>query len=43
VVEVAFRILDLSGDSIEPAASISKTSHKQVVVLENVKSEDTKA
>lgn len=41
VVEVAFRILDLSGDAIEPATSISKTNHKQVVVLENVKSEDT--
>ena len=41
VVEVAFRILDLTGDAIEPATSISKTNHKQVVVLENVKPEDT--
>jgi hypothetical protein len=41
VVEVAFRILDLGGDAIEPAMSISKTNHKQAVVLENVKPEDT--
>jgi hypothetical protein len=41
VVEVAFRILDTTGDAVEPATSINKTNHKQIVVLENVKSEDT--
>ena len=41
VVEVAFRILDMSGDAVEPATSINKTNHTEVVVLENVKSEDT--
>jgi hypothetical protein len=41
VVEVAFRIVDASGDAIEPATSINKTNSKQVVVFENVKPEDT--
>jgi hypothetical protein len=41
VVEVSFRILDMSGDSIEPATPINQTSHKTFVVLENVKPEDT--
>jgi hypothetical protein len=41
VVEVSFRILDASGDAVEPASTISKTNRKQVVILENVKPEDT--
>jgi hypothetical protein len=41
VVEVSFRILDMSGDSIEPATPINQTNHKTFVVLENVKPEDT--
>ena len=41
VVEVSFRILDISGDAVEPATPISKTNHKTFVVLENVKPEDT--
>lgn len=41
VVEVSFRILDMAGETVEPTATVSKTNHKQVLVLENVKSEDT--
>jgi hypothetical protein len=41
VVEVSFRILDAGGEAVEPAVSISKTNRKQVLILENVKPEDT--
>jgi len=41
VVEVSYRILDNGGDAIEPAATVSKTNRKQVVIVENVKPEDT--
>lgn len=41
VVEVSFRILDAGGDAVEPAVPINKTNRKQVLILENVKPEDT--
>lgn len=41
VVEVSFRMLDANGDALDPAVPISKTNHKIVVVLENVKPDDT--
>jgi hypothetical protein len=41
VVEVSYRILDTGGDAIEPAATVSKTNRKQVLIIENVKPEDT--
>jgi hypothetical protein len=41
VVEMGFRILDMSGDAVEAATSINKTNQKKFIVLENVKPEDT--
>ena len=42
VVEVGFRIVDSNGDTIAMTPSVKNTSQKQFVVLENVKSEDTR-
>jgi hypothetical protein len=42
VVELGFRISDLSGSTIATSGSIKKQAEKQFVVLENVKPEDTK-
>jgi hypothetical protein len=42
VVDVGFRIVDSNGDTIAITPSVKNTAQKQFVVLENVKSEDTK-
>ena len=42
VVEVGFRIVDSNGDTIAMTPSVKNTAQKQFVMLENVKSEDTK-
>jgi len=41
IVDMAFRLTDASGNVIQASAPIRKTDHKAVVVLENVKPEDT--
>jgi len=41
VIEMTFRIKDQSGNAIETPVSIKKDDHQVVVVLENVKPEDT--
>ena len=41
VVEMGFRILDMSGDAVEATTSINKSNQKKFIVLENVKPEDT--
>ncbi len=41
VVELGFRIVDASGNAIEIVPSIKKENHNTVVILENVKPEDT--
>src|SRR5262249_1416492 len=40
-IDLAFRINDRSGNTVSSAASVHKDTHKSVVVLENVKPEDT--
>jgi hypothetical protein len=42
VVEVGFRIVDSNGNAIATTPSVKNTAQKQFVLLENVKSEDTK-
>ena len=42
VVDVGFRIVDSNGNSIATTPSVKNTAQKQFLVLENVKSEDTK-
>jgi len=42
VVDVGFRIVDSNGDTIAMTPSVKSTARKQFVVLENVKSEDTR-
>jgi tetratricopeptide (TPR) repeat protein len=42
VVDVGFRIVDSNGNTIATTPSVKSTAQKQFVVLENVKSEDTK-
>lgn len=41
VVELAFRLTDPSGNSLDSTPSIHREDHKTYVVLENVKPEDT--
>ena len=41
VVELAFRIVDSSGNAIEIVPAFKKENHNTVVILENVKPEDT--
>lgn len=41
VIDMAFRIIDQSGNLIEQSTPIRKDDHKLAVVLENVKPEDT--
>ncbi len=41
VVELAFRIVDSSGNAIELVPAFKKENHSTVVILENVKPEDT--
>lgn len=41
VVELAFRIVDSSGSAIEVVPAFKKENHNTVVILENVKPEDT--
>ncbi|HWC19379.1 MAG TPA: hypothetical protein VG498_20370, partial [Terriglobales bacterium] len=41
VVDMAFRITDQAGNPVEAAVPIRKEDHKTVVVLDNVKPEDT--
>jgi hypothetical protein len=40
-IDLSFRLNDLSGNVVEPAVSLHKDNHKSVVVLDNVKPEDT--
>jgi hypothetical protein len=40
-IDVAFRINDQSGNSVEPAVAVHKQNRKAAAVLENVKPEDT--
>jgi hypothetical protein len=40
-IQLAFRINDSAGNPVEPVVTIPKNNHKAVVVLENVKPEDT--
>lgn len=42
VVELGFRIIDSAGNTIASTASIKREIHKPFVILENVKSEDTR-
>ena len=42
VVELGFRIVDIGGNTVGATPSIKRNAHKQFVVLENVKPEDTK-
>jgi hypothetical protein len=42
VVDVGFRIVDSNGNTIAMTPSVKSTAQKQFVVLENVKSEDTR-
>jgi hypothetical protein len=42
VVDVGFRIVDSNGNTIATTPSVKNTAQKQFIVLENVKSEDTK-
>ena len=42
VVDVGFRIVDSNGNSVATTPSVKSTAQKQFMVLENVKSEDTK-
>ena len=42
VVDLGFRIVDSNNNTIAVTPSIKKTEEKQFIVLENVKSEDTK-
>jgi len=42
VVELGFRIVDSNGNSIASNPSVKNSTQKQFIVLENVKSEDTK-
>jgi hypothetical protein len=42
VVELGFRIVDASGNTVGATPSIKRTAQKPFVVLENVKPEDTK-
>lgn len=42
IVEVGFRIVDSNGNTIAMTPSVKNTAQKQFIVLENVKSEDTK-
>jgi hypothetical protein len=41
VIELAFRITDQAGNAIGPSVPVQKDNHKTVVVLDNVKPEDT--
>lgn len=41
VIDLAFRIVDLNGNLIEPTAPLKQETHKVYYVLENVKPEDT--
>jgi hypothetical protein len=41
IVELAFRLLDSNGDTIEPMSPINKSNRKTIIMLENVKPEDT--
>jgi hypothetical protein len=41
VVDMDFRITDQSGNPVEAAVPVRKDNHKTVIVLENVKPEDT--
>lgn len=40
-IDLAFRMNDRAGNTIEPAMTVHKDNHKTAVVLENVKPEDT--
>ncbi len=40
-IELAFRIVDIGGNLIEPTTPLKQESHKTYVLLENVKAEDT--
>lgn len=40
-IELAIRVTDRAGNAMSPAANVHKDNHKSVVVLENVKPEDT--
>jgi hypothetical protein len=42
VVELGFRIVDASGNTVGATPAIKRDAHKQFVILENVKPEDTK-
>jgi hypothetical protein len=42
IVEIGFRIVDSYGNTIGATPSIKRSAHKQFVVVENVKPEDTK-
>ncbi len=42
VVELGFRIVDAGGNTISTTPSVKNTAHNVFIVLENVKSEDTK-
>ena len=41
IVELAFRLVDASGNMLDTAPPIKRTTHKVFTVLENVKPEDT--
>jgi hypothetical protein len=41
IIDLAFRIVDLNGNLIEPTTPLKQESHKVYYVLENVKPEDT--
>lgn len=41
VIELAFRIVDMGGNLIEPTTPVKQVNHKPYVLLENVKAEDT--
>ena len=41
VIELAFRIADSGGNLIEPSTPLKQESHKNYILLENVKAEDT--
>jgi tetratricopeptide (TPR) repeat protein len=42
VVDVGFRIIDSNGNTIATTSSVKKEAQKQIIVMENVKPEDTK-
>ncbi|MGO9125466.1 MAG: hypothetical protein ACLP6G_11325 [Terriglobales bacterium] len=40
-IELAFRIVDIGGNLVEPTTPLKQENHKSYVLLENVKAEDT--